>query len=195
MEAGCWAHARRPFFALADIEASARRKAAPTYQTRLLIEAQLQGLKLGRLGTLKVAGLEGDVWRAFTVRELSISDARGVWLSADHVAVRWSYAPLFGRKLRVQDIRARHVLVLRRPELGPKQASKALPVSVQIDAVAAEQVRAIELHADCLLPYLEEHPADGYLLVRMFAQEMEETIQSTRLRLLDVYGRDRDRVR
>jgi hypothetical protein len=29
----------------------------------------------------------------------------------------------------------------------------------------------------------------------MFAQEMEETIQSTRLRLLDVYGRDRDRVR
>jgi transposase len=26
LEAGCWAHARRPFFALADIEASARRK-------------------------------------------------------------------------------------------------------------------------------------------------------------------------
>ena len=69
------------------------------------------------------------------------------------------------------------------------------PYRWQIDAVAAEQVRAIELHADCLLPYLEEHPADGYLLVRMFAQEMEETIQSTRLRLLDVYGRDRDRVR
>ncbi len=69
------------------------------------------------------------------------------------------------------------------------------PYRWQIDAVAAERVRAIELHADCLLPYLEEHPADGYLLVRMFAQEMEETIQSTRLRLLDVYGRDRDRVR
>jgi transposase len=27
LEAGCWAHARRPFFALADIEANARRKA------------------------------------------------------------------------------------------------------------------------------------------------------------------------
>jgi hypothetical protein len=27
LEAACWAHARRPFFALADIEASARRKA------------------------------------------------------------------------------------------------------------------------------------------------------------------------
>jgi len=27
LEAGCWAHARRPFFALADIEASARRRA------------------------------------------------------------------------------------------------------------------------------------------------------------------------
>ncbi len=28
LEAACWAHARRPFFAMADIEASARRKAA-----------------------------------------------------------------------------------------------------------------------------------------------------------------------
>src|SRR5882672_8934493 len=28
LEAGCWAHARRPFFALADIEENARRKAA-----------------------------------------------------------------------------------------------------------------------------------------------------------------------
>lgn len=28
VEAGCWAHARRPFFELADIEASARRRAA-----------------------------------------------------------------------------------------------------------------------------------------------------------------------
>ena len=65
------------------------------------------------------------------------------------------------------------------------------PYRWQIDAVAGEQVRAIELHADCLLPYLEENPSDGYLLTRMFAQEMEETIQSTRLRLLDVYGRDR----
>jgi hypothetical protein len=27
LEAACWAHARRPFFALADIEASTRRKA------------------------------------------------------------------------------------------------------------------------------------------------------------------------
>jgi CRP-like cAMP-binding protein len=69
------------------------------------------------------------------------------------------------------------------------------PYRWQIDAVAGDQVRAIELHADCLLPYLEEHPAGGYLLVRMFAQEMEETIQSTRLRLLDVYGRDRVHAR
>ena len=28
VEAGCWAHARRPFFAMADIEENGRRKAA-----------------------------------------------------------------------------------------------------------------------------------------------------------------------
>jgi transposase len=42
LEAACWAHARRPFFALADIEASARRKAegkAPAPISPLALEA------------------------------------------------------------------------------------------------------------------------------------------------------------
>lgn len=41
LEAACWAHARRPFFALADIEASARRKAegkTPTPISPLALE-------------------------------------------------------------------------------------------------------------------------------------------------------------
>jgi hypothetical protein len=42
LEAACWAHARRPFFALADIEASARRKAegkTPLVISPLALEA------------------------------------------------------------------------------------------------------------------------------------------------------------
>ena len=42
LEAACWAHARRPFFALADIEASARRKAegkVPAPVSPLALEA------------------------------------------------------------------------------------------------------------------------------------------------------------
>jgi transposase len=42
LEAACWAHARRPFFALADIEASARRKAEgkiPAPVSPLAVEA------------------------------------------------------------------------------------------------------------------------------------------------------------
>jgi transposase len=42
LEAACWAHARRPFFALADIEASARRKSegkAPAPISPLALEA------------------------------------------------------------------------------------------------------------------------------------------------------------
>jgi hypothetical protein len=42
LEAACWAHARRPFFALADIEASVRRKAegkAPAPVSPLALEA------------------------------------------------------------------------------------------------------------------------------------------------------------
>ncbi|MEZ5844034.1 MAG: IS66 family transposase [Hyphomicrobiaceae bacterium] len=45
LEAGCWAHARRPFFALADIEAGARRKAegkAPALISPLALEIVLR---------------------------------------------------------------------------------------------------------------------------------------------------------
>ncbi len=64
------------------------------------------------------------------------------------------------------------------------------PYRWQIDAVAADRVRAIALHADCLLPYFEEHPFAGYRVTTAFAQVMEENIHSSRLRLLDLYGRD-----
>jgi CRP/FNR family cyclic AMP-dependent transcriptional regulator len=62
------------------------------------------------------------------------------------------------------------------------------PYRWPVDVVALEQVRAIELHANCLLPYLEEHPAAGYELMKAFAVSMDELIQSARVRLLDLYG-------
>ena len=56
---------------------------------RLLIEAGTSGVKLGRIGKLKIEGLSGDVWGSFGVRKLTISDEAGVWLQADKVAVSW----------------------------------------------------------------------------------------------------------
>ncbi|HXY44830.1 MAG TPA: cyclic nucleotide-binding domain-containing protein [Acidimicrobiales bacterium] len=65
------------------------------------------------------------------------------------------------------------------------------PYLWHFDAVAVEHVRAIELHADCILPYLEENPAAGFRLMTAVATIMEERLESARLRLLDLFGHDR----
>ena len=106
-------------------------------QGRMLIEARANGLKLGRLGKLRIQGLEGDVWRDFSVRDLTISDEKGVWLEAKNVAVSWRYMQLFTRSLHIGKVAARQVTILRRPTLSKKEKSGALPVSVRIDAFAA----------------------------------------------------------
>ncbi len=59
---------------------------------RLLIEARTDGLKLGRLGRLKIEGLSGDIWRDARVRRLTIRDEKGVWLEANNVHLTWRYA-------------------------------------------------------------------------------------------------------
>jgi CRP/FNR family transcriptional regulator, cyclic AMP receptor protein len=56
------------------------------------------------------------------------------------------------------------------------------------EAVATEPVRAIEFHADCIRPYLDEEPAAGYELVTRIAGVMAERLQSAGLRLIDIYG-------
>eukprot|EP01035_Chromulina_nebulosa_P012657 gene12656-biopygen10694 len=61
----------------------------------MFVEAQANGLKLGRYGKLKIEGLHGDLWREFTVRRLTISDEKGIWLDADNVVVVWRSQELF----------------------------------------------------------------------------------------------------
>ena len=57
----------------------------------------------------KIEGLGGDVWREFTVRRLTISDEKGVWLEAKNIEMTWSYAALFRRRFHAEDIVAEKV--------------------------------------------------------------------------------------
>jgi translocation and assembly module TamB len=112
------------------------RFGAITPQGRAFLEARTSGLKLGRIGRLKIEGLSGDIWSVFGVRRLTISDEKGVWLEAADLRVDWRPAELFYRRFHADDITARQVLVLRRPTLTPKGKSSAAPVSVDLDHVA-----------------------------------------------------------
>ena len=110
------------------------RYAPITPQGRMFLEARASGLKLGRMGRLKIEGLSGDIWKDFAVRRLTIVDEKGVWLEAHDVRVAWRPAELFGRRFHAERIDARDVIVLRRPTLTPKGKSGATPVSVDLDA-------------------------------------------------------------
>ncbi|MDP1736556.1 MAG: translocation/assembly module TamB domain-containing protein [Caulobacter sp.] len=101
----------------------------------LFLEARLNGLKLGRYGTLKIEGIKGDVWRNFTVRRLTVSDEKGIWLDAKNVVVAWHYQELFVRRFHAERIAAEEVRVLKRPTLTPKVTDRGLPVSVKIESI------------------------------------------------------------
>ncbi|MBL8552989.1 MAG: translocation/assembly module TamB domain-containing protein [Phenylobacterium sp.] len=102
-------------------------------QVRLLIEARTDGLKLGRIGRLKLEGLSGDIWRDARVRRLTIRDEKGVWLEANNVHLTWRYAKLLSRTFDADLVEAQNVRLIRRPTLGPKGKDRGLPVSFHID--------------------------------------------------------------
>jgi translocation and assembly module TamB len=111
------------------------RLAPITPQGRMFLEARASGLKLGRIGKLKIEGLSGDIWKDFGVRRLTISDEQGIWLEAHDLRVAWRPTELFGRRFHAERIDARDVTVLRRPTMEPKgPKSSAVPVSVDLDA-------------------------------------------------------------
>jgi CRP-like cAMP-binding protein len=56
------------------------------------------------------------------------------------------------------------------------------------DARATELTRAIALDGTCLRKKCEDMPSVGYELMKRFARVLDESLQASRLQLLDVYG-------
>jgi CRP-like cAMP-binding protein len=67
------------------------------------------------------------------------------------------------------------------------------PYRWHFDGRALDTVRATAFDAACLRRKCDDDPALGYELMGRFAQVVIDRLQSTRLRLLDIYGRGDDR--
>ena len=62
------------------------------------------------------------------------------------------------------------------------------PYHWHFDARAVELTRAIALDGKCLRAKCEEDHNLGYELLKQFSHVIEQRLQATRIRLLDVYG-------
>src|SRR5690606_95260 len=58
---------------------------------RSLVTSFIQGKKISRYGRINVEGVTGDLFDDFTIRRVTVTDKKGVWLEASNVKVDWSY--------------------------------------------------------------------------------------------------------
>ena len=122
---------------LASFCALTVRYAALTPMGRAFVLSRFEGLPLGQVGRLHLEGLEGDVWGDFTLRRLAIVDARGAWLDARDVRVRWDWPALLVRRVQVEGLSVGSLLVSRPPVVTPPSGPAGLsPVSVVLENVA-----------------------------------------------------------
>ncbi|HEY5107373.1 MAG TPA: translocation/assembly module TamB domain-containing protein [Caulobacteraceae bacterium] len=116
------------------------RYAPLTTVGRDFVEAQVDGLKVGRLGRLKIAGVRGDPWRRFTVARLTIADTQGIWLDARDLTVQWRWRSLLQRRFHVDFVAARTVEVLRRPVLSAPERPRRSPLAIDVNRASARVV-------------------------------------------------------
>jgi translocation and assembly module TamB len=104
---------------------------------RTMVVKLLDGLKLGSIGRLHVAGMGGDLFDTFGFRQLSIIDAKGPWLEISNLTLEWSPAELLVKRVHANHLHAGLVRVLRQPvvEKTPPQPPSKPPVSLILDDV------------------------------------------------------------
>lgn len=81
---------------------------------RSMIEQRVEALSPAGQ-SIDIEGLEGNVLSDFSVESITISDADGVWLTAEDVLLNWSAFALARKNIKIDFTGARKVDVLRRP--------------------------------------------------------------------------------
>jgi translocation and assembly module TamB len=105
------------------------------------LTAQLTG------GMVQLKGLAGRFPTQLTVEHLALTDDRGVWLTADDVALAWRPAVLLYKRVSVQSLHARSVSMTRLPHSSSSSPSTAEPSMPRIDIDQAD-FNHVDLGAD-----------------------------------------------
>ena len=92
---------------------------------RNFVEAQIDGRKVGRVGTIEIDGLSGDPLKDMKVARLTLTDEQGVWLEASDLQLAWSPMALISRKLKLNLVSADKIHVIRKPVMTPETSNSS----------------------------------------------------------------------
>ncbi len=93
-------------------------------------------------GQVRLSGLQGSFPAQLRLAGLQLSDARGVWLTAENLSVRWTPSALLARRIRVESLEVAHVRFDRLPVAAPD--SGGTPSMPHIE-VAQASIRVVDL--------------------------------------------------
>ncbi|WP_338720634.1 translocation/assembly module TamB domain-containing protein [Devosia sp. XK-2] len=115
----------------------------------------LTGFVEGQLSTperqIRLSNIDGILGSDVSIREITISDAEGVWLRVNNASLNWNQAALFGGRLEVNSLRAESIDYIRNAipvegavDLPPPEAGSLeipeFPVAIQIGELAVPSV-------------------------------------------------------
>jgi translocation and assembly module TamB len=95
-------------------------------------------------GSVELDGLGGSFPADLTLQKLRLIDRSGVWLSADHISLRWSPLALLERRIAVDNLRVARLDMERVPRSDPSTGG---PVSVPHIDIAQFSIDVLQLGA------------------------------------------------
>jgi len=135
-------------------------------------------------GTVKLAGLAGSFPSRLTLQELQLVDGKGVWLTADGIALTWSPWRLLEHRITVHTLEVARLHVERAPlSSGPgggpvtfptvEIGAASLPV-VELGAPLVGTAASVSLHGGLRLRSLDD--ADAAIEVRRLGGDGEYSL-------------------
>jgi translocation and assembly module TamB len=111
----------------------------------------LEGSLSGDNRQIKVTGLEGALSSQATIKQLTVSDDEGVWLSIDNAVLDWNRLALIRGRFSVNALTAQSIEILRAPNPGDAPADipepgatpfqvPELPVAVEIGELRVDRL-------------------------------------------------------
>lgn len=97
---------------------------------------------------VRIRGFQGALSTRATVREITIADEVGDWVTVRNAVIDWDRSALLRGRLIIQELAADEIILMRRPGKGdgtiaPEASGIGLPnlpVSIEIDRVATQRV-------------------------------------------------------